>query len=53
MQNADTCFENAYIALLSNTLMYLMNEPESEWRNNLIDKVFATIKITYSKSKGF
>lgn len=53
MQNADTCFENSYLALLSNTLMYLMTQNDSEWRNELIDKVFKTIQITYSKSKGF
>lgn len=37
MQNADTCFENAYIAILSNTLVYLINQEESTWRKNLMD----------------
>lgn len=29
MQNVDTCFENAYLALLSNTFLYLILQPES------------------------
>lgn len=53
MQNADTCFENVYLALLANTFLYLVDQPESEWRNKLLDQIYHTTSFVTSKSKPF
>jgi hypothetical protein len=53
MQNADTSYDNAYIALLANTLVYLISKPASEWRDNLLDQLHITVKVVYGESKFF
>lgn len=47
VQNIDTYHEEAYLALLASTFVYLINEPESEWRNNLIKLIYSSLKVTY------
>jgi len=51
MRNLDTFFPEAYLALLSNFLVKLLKEPESQWRAETIDKVIYTAEIVYGKSK--
>ncbi len=53
MQNADTIFENSYFALMCNTFLYLISQPKSEWRNDLMNLLCKTLKITFSSSKWF
>lgn len=53
MQNVDTIFENAYMALLSATLVYLLPQPDSAWKKNILNLIYKTIKIAYSNSGGF
>jgi hypothetical protein len=36
MQNADTCFSNAYAALQANTFLFMITQQESEWQKMLI-----------------
>ena len=36
VQNIDTYHEEAYLALLGTTFVYLLKLPESEWKNLLI-----------------
>eukprot|EP01016_Furgasonia_blochmanni_P034069 TRINITY_DN3632_c0_g1_i2.p1 TRINITY_DN3632_c0_g1~~TRINITY_DN3632_c0_g1_i2.p1 ORF type:complete len:801 (+),score=200.79 TRINITY_DN3632_c0_g1_i2:442-2844(+) len=47
MTNVDTFYENAYFALLGNLQYYLMTQPESEWRNSLMELVRQTFKLAY------
>ncbi len=35
-QNADTCLDNAYFALLANASVYLLNQAENEWRDSIL-----------------
>lgn len=53
MQNADTMFESAFSALLANTLIFLIQEPKSSWRDDLLDLIYETSKMTYYSSKNF
>lgn len=48
MGNADTCFENAYLALLANTCYFLLNQTASEWRTHMLDLVANTLAMTYA-----
>jgi hypothetical protein len=47
VQNIDTYHDEAYLALLGTTYVFLLKQPSSEWRNTLIDLVYSSIKITY------
>lgn len=53
MLNVDTLYENAYSALLAAATVHLLGLPENQWRNNLLDLINKTFKITYEKSLGF
>lgn len=53
MQNVDTLYEDAYLSLLSNTLVYLFAQPESEWRDELFRLIHTTTQITYYHDNGF
>jgi hypothetical protein len=53
VQNIDTFHDEAYLALLASTFVFLLAEPESEWRNNLIRLVHSSIKVTYWQTPEF
>jgi hypothetical protein len=54
MKNVDTCFDNVYLALLANTLLHVLTEVDaSHWREDMLDLIRSTLKITYAASKGF
>lgn len=53
VQNIDTLYEEAYLTLLANTLLYLFEQPESEWRDNLFAMIHSTCQITYSQEESF
>lgn len=53
VQNIDTFHDEAYLALLASTFVFLLREPESEWRNNLISLIHSSIKVTYWETKQF
>ncbi len=53
MQNADTCFDNAYFALIANTYIYLILQEENEWKQNMLKLIVSTISIIYSQGKNF
>ena len=39
IQNVDTCFSNAYVALQANTLQYLLLQPDSQWKTEILNKI--------------
>jgi hypothetical protein len=53
VQNIDTYHEEAYLALLASTFVFLLKEPQSEWRDNLIKKIHSSIKVTYWQNQSF
>lgn len=53
VQNIDTYHEEAYLALLGVTFMFLLKQPDSEWKQNLIEKIYQSIKITYGCLASF
>lgn len=54
LKNPDSLFEEAYLALLANTIIYLLtNEPESEWRNSLLTRVYTTVQIILKSKPEF
>ena len=53
VQNIDTYHDEAYLALLGTTFVYLLKQPESEWKNRLIEQIYTSIKITYGDTKEF
>jgi len=53
MQNVDTLYEDAYLALLSNTLVYLLGEKESEWKKELLQVIENTVKLVYYDTPSF
>ncbi|EAR95456.3 zinc-binding dehydrogenase family oxidoreductase (macronuclear) [Tetrahymena thermophila SB210] len=53
MNNVDTIFQEAYFALLANTLIYLLNEEKSDFITDLLDKIYHSVCIVYSESKFF
>jgi hypothetical protein len=53
MQNVDTLYDDAYLALLSNTLLYLLEETDTQWKDDLLKLIDATVRMTYYDSKDF
>lgn len=53
VQNIDTYHEEAYLALLASTFVFLLKEPNSEWKENLLKKIHASMKVTYWKEPKF
>lgn len=53
MQNVDTLYEDAYLALLSNTLLYLLKEPDTEWKRGILDLIDKTVRIVYYDHPDF
>lgn len=53
VQNIDTYHEEAYLALLGSTFLFLLRQPASEWRDLLIKKIYTSIKVTYGANEEF
>jgi hypothetical protein len=53
VQNIDTYHDEAYLALLGTTYVFLLRQPNSQWRNDLIDRIYTSIKITYGTTSEF
>lgn len=53
VQNIDTFHDEAYLALLASTFVFLIKEPKSEWRDNLIRLIYTSIKVTYWQTPEF
>jgi len=53
MQNVDTLYEDAYLALLSNTLVFLLTEKDSEWKKELFQAIESTVRIVYYETDSF
>lgn len=46
-RNVDTLDTNAYLSLLGNTWLYLLSQPDSEYKQTLIQSIFETIQLVY------
>lgn len=53
MQNIDTYYEEAFLALLANSFCFMLNFKENEWRNNMLDRIYKTIKFSYGEEEDF
>lgn len=53
VQNIDTFHDEAYMALLASTFVFLLKEQDSEWRNNLLKLIHSSIKVTYWQTPEF
>ncbi len=42
VQNVDTLFDNAYQALLVNSIFLLLQKPDSEWKKEILTKTIKT-----------
>jgi len=51
MQTIDTLYEDAYLALLS--LIFLLKEPKSEYKYDLLENIYHTVKIVYNDNSSF
>eukprot|EP01016_Furgasonia_blochmanni_P035105 TRINITY_DN3857_c0_g1_i11.p1 TRINITY_DN3857_c0_g1~~TRINITY_DN3857_c0_g1_i11.p1 ORF type:complete len:223 (+),score=58.67 TRINITY_DN3857_c0_g1_i11:23-670(+) len=52
MQNIDTLFENAYLALMAAAQYHLVCQPASAWRDHMIELIGKTFNLTYANSKS-
>lgn len=53
VQNIDTYHDEAYLALLATTYAFLLKQPKSQWREDLINQIYSSIKITYGATTDF
>jgi len=53
VQNVDTLYETAYLALLANTFVHLMSLKDSTWKNDIIKLIYQTVMIVYGNNKSF
>lgn len=44
----DTRFGFAHLALLANAFIYLLNQPESDWKKKMLNKVFVTVDLAFA-----
>jgi hypothetical protein len=49
VQNIDTYYSEAYLALLANTFVYLLQAEKGEWTKNLVQSIYESIKATYGQ----
>lgn len=49
----DTLYEDTYLALLANVLIYMYKIKPSKWRDDLINQIFHTTKIVYAGTERF
>lgn len=53
VRNLDTYYDDAWMALLSNTVIYLLSQPKTEWRTHLLKLCLDTFTIVYSTDPKF
>ncbi|EAR96245.1 zinc-binding dehydrogenase family oxidoreductase (macronuclear) [Tetrahymena thermophila SB210] len=53
MHNVDTCFSECYLALLANLLIFLLNQEQSTYIAELMDKIYHSINIVYGDRPFF
>jgi len=39
--------------MLASTFVFLLKEPESEWRKNLLHLIHSSLKVTYGQTESF
>lgn len=53
MQNVDFYYDEAYLALLANTFVFMLTFDKSEWRDDILNKIYLTVKMTYESEASF
>mmetsp|Transcript_22598 Transcript_22598/g.19618 ORF Transcript_22598/g.19618 Transcript_22598/m.19618 type:complete len:364 (+) Transcript_22598:856-1947(+) len=53
MQNVDTLYDDAYLALLATTLNFMLNQPDSEWKSDILNKIVSTVHIVYGENESY
>ncbi len=53
MQNVDFFYDEAYLALLANTFVFMLSFDKSEWRDEILNKIYLTVKMTYESEVSF
>lgn len=53
MNNVDTCFTEAYAALMANTLLKLIEMEDSSWKQGIMDQIYYTFKAVYYEHEEF
>lgn len=53
MQNADVLCDDAYLALLTSAVAYLLRQAPGAWRNRMLQLCLASVKICYGQEKAF
>lgn len=53
VQNIDTYYTEAYLALLANTFVYLLLAERGEWRKGMLQSIYESIKVTYGQDPAF
>lgn len=51
--NVDVLFEEAYLSLLANALIYALGLPESDWRDRLLQAIHISCNVVYGKDVNF
>ncbi len=52
-QTNDAYFEDAYLALLANALLYIMEQKEDAWKETMWARVMETVLAVYAKTAEF
>ncbi|CAD8049840.1 unnamed protein product [Paramecium sonneborni] len=52
-QNVDTLYEESYLALLANALSYILQQPDSQWKFEILELIYSTTKIVYAGTQQF
>ena len=53
MQNVDFYYDEAYLALLANTFGFMLTFEKTEWRDEILNKIYLTVKMTYEPEPSF
>lgn len=53
VQNIDTYHDEAYLALLGAVFVFLLKQEKSEWKKEMLQKIYTSIKVTYGATKEF
>lgn len=53
VQNIDTYYTEAYLALLANTFVYLLLSEKGEWTSGLVNSIYESVKATYGQEASF
>lgn len=53
MQNVDFYYDEAYFALLANAFIFMFTFEQSEWRDEILNKIYLTVKMTYEGEPSF